>query len=693
MAFKIAEAFVRLFVDRSELKKGLREGKKDVEDFADSAKDFAKELGHELTRIVVPAGIAVAIVEAGKAAIESAAEMHNLAEETGFTVEQLSRLEYAASQPVEEFSGAIRSFNQKIIEAVQHGGQAEATFRSVGVSAQFLRAHTGDANAVLLKVADTFSRTSDGAGKVTVATDLFGARIGTKLIPTLNKGSAEIKRLGDESDRLGRTMTGETAANAEQFINRMNRLKQVLEGRLASPILSILSGIAVAFETVAYAANQVTIGLIRDFEVLRHTATLSFDEVLKDVQEWKDSQAELKKQYDAQIGAIKATGEAAAESGEKQKGAINPIIEAIEQANRQLAMSNVQLREQGAAAAHNAPLAEKLAREYGHMAAALLLHQKLDPALVAEKVALEEHLRVTLSLNAAEEQGRKLREHFMSEEVSLRGQILAIVLSQEDAERQAAIDTYELKKRQLLEQLREQTQLAHDTIKNEGDLQARLKEIRDKFSILDAENEALKIAKEIELNRKFGSSIGAIFDDLIHKEQTWGQDLIATVESIKAAIEANLGDALFAGITGHVEDVKAAFRSLVNAILHEIANLMAKQIVRLFIEKFLNGFSIPSGSVSTTGGYSGPTGIGTSTSNSGLFSPARLAPPASVGGLVGVGGGAPPVETHVTLLLAHDFIAGLRPAMLPSEQEHIMVIGSNILRNGQLRQIIKSAAR
>jgi hypothetical protein len=64
MAFKIAEAFVRLFVDRTELKKGLGESKKDVEEFSKSAKEFAKELGNELARVIIPAGLAIAIVEA-----------------------------------------------------------------------------------------------------------------------------------------------------------------------------------------------------------------------------------------------------------------------------------------------------------------------------------------------------------------------------------------------------------------------------------------------------------------------------------------------------------------------------------------------------------------------------------------------------------------------------------------------------
>jgi hypothetical protein len=653
MAFKIAEAFVRLFVDRTELKKGLGDSKKDVEEFSKSAKEFAHELGSELARIIIPAGLAVAIVEAGKAAIEGAAGMKELATETGFTVEQLSRLEYAAARPAEEFAGAIRTFNQKIVEAVQHGGQAEATFRSVGVSGQFLREHIGDANAVLLKVADGFAKTADGAGKVTVATDLFGARTGTMLIPTLDKGSDGLKKLGDEADRLGRTMSGSTAEQAERFIETINRMKQVMEGKIASPLLNVIAGIAKAFTGIAYAADQVTIALIRDGQLLRDGVTLNFGEMKKDVKEYVDSHDDLRKQFEEDMKAWDATGEAAQESGDKQKNAVNPIIYALEQANQQLALSNLQLREQIALTQHSGTAAEQLAREYDRKAAALLLIQKLNPALVAEKVALEQQLRATIALNAAEDQGRQLREQFLSDEISMRGLILGIVLRSEDAERQAAEDSYQLKKVQLMNQFIAQTQQARDTIKNEEGLTLRLKEIHDNYSNLSAANEALRIDRLIQLDEKYGASVSAIFRKLQREQATWGEDLAQTIEQIRSAVESNLGDALFAGITGNLNALKNAFKSLLNSILQEITHLMAQQVVKMFLNYIIGRFAPTGGaSVTTSGEYSGfPTsGGGPTHFSSPTISGARLAPIPSIPSIPsGGGGGGGSLIVHVEM--------------------------------------------
>jgi hypothetical protein len=691
MAFKIAEAFVRLFVDRTELKKGLGESKKDVEEFSKSAKEFAKELGNELARVIIPAGLAIAIVEAGKAAIQGAAGMKELSQETGFTVEQLSRLEYAAGKPFEEFASSIRVFNQKIVEAVQHGGQAEATFRSVGVSGQFLRDHVNDANAVLLKVADGFSRTADGAGKVTVATDLFG-RSGVQLIPTLDKGSAGLKKLGDDADRLGRTLSGSTAEQAEQLTKSLNRMKQVMEGRFASPILGVLQGLGKAFDVIAVGADRVILDFVTIGAIAKDIGTGHFKDIASDLDQWKGTLDELSNQLSDEIDQWNGVGDAAQEAGDKQKDAVNPIIYAIELANDQLRMSNLQLREQQALAEHNATSAGKLAIEYDKKASALLLIQKLNPALVAEKEALEKQLRTTIALNAAEEQGRQIREQFMSEEISMRGQILAIVLRNEDAERQAAEDAYELKKVQLMNQLIEQTQQAHQTLKIGEGLEERLTTIRDNYSKLSVENEALRIDRLIQLDEKYGVSVAAIFRKLQREQATWGEDLAQTIEQIRSAVESNLGDALFAGITGHINDVKAAFKSLLSDILREITHLMAQQVVKMFFTWLTGRFgpTTPGGSVSSDYGFAptsgGPTNYGTP-----IISGARVLPliPSMPGGS---GGGTPVIENHMTLMLAPDFLSAIRPSMLPTEQEHVMVIGANILRNGQLRQIIRSAA-
>src|SRR3954471_1664292 len=102
MAFEIAKAWIRIIVDRSGMKKELADGKKDMESFSSSAKDFAKEIGSEVRRMFIGAGLAATIIETAKAAFEGAAGLHELAQETGFTAEQLSRLQYVSGKSAEE---------------------------------------------------------------------------------------------------------------------------------------------------------------------------------------------------------------------------------------------------------------------------------------------------------------------------------------------------------------------------------------------------------------------------------------------------------------------------------------------------------------------------------------------------------------------------------------------------------------
>ncbi len=59
------------------------------------------------------------------------------------------------------------------------------------------------------------------------------------------------------------------------------------------------------------------------------------------------------------------------------------------------------------------------------------------------------------------------------------------------------------------------------------------------------------------------------------------------------------------------------------------------------------------------------------------------------------GGTRPPIDNHVTVVLAHEFMSGIvgaaAQAATPSDSRIVMVVGRNILENGQLRAVIRNA--
>jgi len=694
MAFELAKAIVRVIFDKGELKKGLGEARREVETFSKSAKAFAHELGSELQSLVIGASLAATVIELGKAAIETAANMSELAQETGFTVEQLSRLQYVSGRGVEEFSTGIRTFNQRITEAIQHGGQAQATFQSVGISLADLK--TKSPYEILMRVADAFAHTADGAGKVTVASDLFGSRTGVHLIPTLNKGSAAIKQFGDEADRMGATISTKTAEDMEHFRTSMTRLKDTVVGQVAPPLLSVLKAVAIGAEIAAYTIDRAILGTI----VLANASLMGLfsGRLKRSIEDYKDGSKELEKLTRATIDQIKGVDQQlqgmGGGDGAGDKKPLNPIIEAIQQANRMLDIQNAQLREQIALAQHAGPLAAELAHSHERMATAEMIRQRIDPGRAREAASLREQLRLTTALQAAEQQRRSLAEHFANEEASMRGEILKITLRAEDSERQAIEDTFEVRKLQLHNRRIAEIQAAASTAQTDEELARAWFDISMKFDQLEVDNEQVKNAKLIELRRKFGSDYASIIDQLILKQKTWGESVISSIDQIQSAFETQLGDAFFNAFTGHIEGIKSAIRSLAEDILRTITHLMAQRLVQMFIEKFLSGYGTAAagGTVTTTPSYGG-TGalaapsVGLMAGSLSVIGGRMAAPSApSVGG----GGRSTELTQHLTVTLASDFFAGMRPAMLPTQGELAVMINADLLTNGPIRRTLRS---
>jgi hypothetical protein len=167
-------------------------------------KDTATKALGALTIAATAAG--AALVSMVKSSADRADSFTKLAQGAGVTVEQFSRLEYAA-----KLSGVSAEQLQKAL----------AKLAASGVK---------DANAELLRLADRFSKMPDSAAKTSEAVKVFGERIGPQLIPLLNAGSAGIADLTAESDKLGNTISTETGKAAEQFNDNLTRLSTASKG-------------------------------------------------------------------------------------------------------------------------------------------------------------------------------------------------------------------------------------------------------------------------------------------------------------------------------------------------------------------------------------------------------------------------------------------------------------------------------
>lgn len=184
---------------------------------------------------VAAAGLTVATAMGAmvKSAINSADELSKTAQKAGVTVESLSRLAYAGNLSdvsLETLSASLIKLSKGMGEiAIGKGAMVKAALDAIGVSAMNLDGSLRAPDDVLKDIADRFAAMPDGAQKSAYAVQLFG-RSGAELIPLLNGGSAGLKEMADEADRLGITLDTTTAKSAEQFNDQLTRLQAMFQG-------------------------------------------------------------------------------------------------------------------------------------------------------------------------------------------------------------------------------------------------------------------------------------------------------------------------------------------------------------------------------------------------------------------------------------------------------------------------------
>ncbi len=182
----------------------------------------------------------------------AADELGKLSQKTGVTVEDLSRLRYAAELSAvsnEQLSTGLRMLAKGMSEAATGTGAAADAFAAMGVEIKNTDGTLRTTREVLDDVSTRFASYADGAEKSALAQRLFG-RSGADLIPLLNSGASGLREMSDESDRLGRTISTDLARASADFNDNLTRIKSSAQGvtvQIAGPLISALASLTTEF--------------------------------------------------------------------------------------------------------------------------------------------------------------------------------------------------------------------------------------------------------------------------------------------------------------------------------------------------------------------------------------------------------------------------------------------------------------
>ncbi len=165
-------------------------------------------------------------------ALNTADEMANMSKRTGIAVESLSRLSYVAKMSDTDMGTLQKSmkFLNTALYDVSKGNQAAIDkFAEFGIEVRNADGTMKTAEQALIATAEAYTKLSSDAAKTALATEIFG-KAGQDLMPMLGEGAEGIKNLTDEAERMGVVVSSETAAAAEEFNDKLDKMKTFAQG-------------------------------------------------------------------------------------------------------------------------------------------------------------------------------------------------------------------------------------------------------------------------------------------------------------------------------------------------------------------------------------------------------------------------------------------------------------------------------
>lgn len=230
---KIAELIVQLGADSSDMVKGLKKAKTEVEVFQESLKGISNMM-------VGIGGMSVAAVGGAIAATKSWAEaVNDLEDKTNMSAESCSELLYVTQAVGLSMSDAGDSLSkmsknsvtayQSIIKANEAGEQSTDIFTKYGITITDVNGKLLSAQDILANVAKRHREMANGVAKTSMEMEIFG-RGGARLNDLLNLTQEQLNGMTQRARAAGLVLDHETTQAWEDMTFQINEAKAAMIG-------------------------------------------------------------------------------------------------------------------------------------------------------------------------------------------------------------------------------------------------------------------------------------------------------------------------------------------------------------------------------------------------------------------------------------------------------------------------------
>ena len=198
------------------------------------------------------AGALTAIGGIAYKAAQNADDLNTMAKQTGFTTDELQKMQYAADRidvSMETITGAAARMTKQL-------GSNEDKFASLGVATRDVNGNFRSTSDIFFDAVKALSQIQNETERDTVAMDIFG-RSANELAGVIDDGGAALKAFGKEAEDAGLIMSGDTLDSLNQVNDEIDKLKAQAVATLAQAGAKALEALQPVLEKVANAIAKV----------------------------------------------------------------------------------------------------------------------------------------------------------------------------------------------------------------------------------------------------------------------------------------------------------------------------------------------------------------------------------------------------------------------------------------------------
>ncbi len=245
VSIKAAEAYVELGTEDKNLDSGFAKARTKIA-------AFGREIEQAGKRLAVASGaMAAGLGAAAKRYADLGDSLDEMRQRTGFGVEMLSRLKYAADLSGTSIKGvekSVRAMQRGINDAAGGTGAYADALNQVGLSYSDLAGMKPEDQ--FMKILSALANVDDETTKAALATELFG-RNGTQLLPIIADGADGLYKMMNAADKAGVVFDEAGAKKASALADAMDNLRASIDGAIIKMGPALVDAIMPAVESMA----------------------------------------------------------------------------------------------------------------------------------------------------------------------------------------------------------------------------------------------------------------------------------------------------------------------------------------------------------------------------------------------------------------------------------------------------------